>query len=139
MAKTTSKVKQAHISADCPILKQSTVCATDQTHICKRCRWLVLESILDFSTMLSAATTIHTTATGSTTTTVANAIATTAVRKTEGDGDADTGRVERGSAGKAAEANEVAKQGTGTARVHVHALGSTRLSPERPLTRAFDS
>ena len=89
--------------------------------------------------MLSAATTLHTTATGSTTTTVANAVTTIAVRKTEGDGDADTGRVERGSAGNAAEANEVAKQGTGTAGVHVHAIGSICLSPERLVCRAFDS
>ena len=90
--------------------------------------------------MLSAATTLHTTATGSTTTTVANAITTIAVRRTEGeDGDADTGRVERGSAGNAAEANEDAKQRTGTGRVHVHAIGSICLSPERPVCRAFDS
>ena len=93
--------------------------------------------------MLSAATTLHTTATGPTTTTVA-AVTTTAdaetTTTTEGEDEARWGSMtrhaSRGSAGRAAEANE---DWTDTGRVYVRALGSICLSPERPVCRAFDS
>ena len=45
--KTTAKGEKAHIHASCPILKQSSVHVTNDTPICKHCRRLTLESILD--------------------------------------------------------------------------------------------
>ena len=47
VVKTTAKGQKAHLTDKCPSLKQSTVITTEVKDICRHCRRITLEEILD--------------------------------------------------------------------------------------------